>query len=84
MGRAKRPSPKKLSRKLKNVRLRLGLTQAEMARELKARSRSSSVHQGHVSEFERGEREPSLLVLLAYSRLAGVAMEALVDDALSM
>jgi len=39
---------------------------------------------GHVSEYETGKREPSLLVLLQYSRTAGVSMEELVDDALDL
>jgi hypothetical protein len=36
--------------------------------------------QGKISEYERGTREPSLLILLQYTRLAGVHMEDLVDD----
>jgi transcriptional regulator with XRE-family HTH domain len=35
---------------------------------------------GHISEFERGKREPSLLFLLAVARLANIPMELLVDD----
>jgi transcriptional regulator with XRE-family HTH domain len=33
-----------------------------------------------ISQYEQGKREPPLLVLLAYARVAGVAMEMLVDD----
>jgi len=33
-----------------------------------------------ISGFELGTTEPSLLVLLKYSKLAGVRMEVLVDD----
>jgi transcriptional regulator with XRE-family HTH domain len=39
---------------------------------------------GHISEFESGRREPSLLFLLAVARLAGVPMEILVDDELDV
>jgi transcriptional regulator with XRE-family HTH domain len=35
---------------------------------------------GLISRFEQGKREPSLLVLLEYARIAGVPMELLVDD----
>jgi len=33
-----------------------------------------------ISGFERGVREPDLIVLLNYARLAKVPMETLVDD----
>jgi hypothetical protein len=36
--------------------------------------------QAHISALERGTREPSLMVLLQYARVAGVTMENLVDD----
>jgi transcriptional regulator with XRE-family HTH domain len=42
------------------------------------------VYAGHVSEFERGKREPSLLTLLAYARAARVSMDVLVDDKLDL
>jgi transcriptional regulator with XRE-family HTH domain len=38
----------------------------------------------HVSEFERGLREPSLLALLQYARLAGVSTDVLIDDELDL
>jgi transcriptional regulator with XRE-family HTH domain len=39
---------------------------------------------GHISEFELGRREPSLLFLLAVARLSGVPMELLVDDEMDL
>lgn len=84
MGRGKRPSPKKLGKKLLAIRTQLGLTQIEMADELKKRARSTTIYPGHVSEFERGEREPSLLILLAYARLGGVSTDVLIDDRLHL
>jgi transcriptional regulator with XRE-family HTH domain len=33
-----------------------------------------------ISGYERGVREPSLIVLLKYARLAGCAVEDLIDD----
>jgi hypothetical protein len=42
------------------------------------------VHYSAVSNFELGTREPDLLVVLRYSRLAGVPMETIVDDLLNL
>jgi hypothetical protein len=37
-----------------------------------------------ISEYERGRREPSLWVLLAYARAACIHLEDLVDDAIDL
>lgn len=42
------------------------------------------IYPGHISEFENGKRKPSLLVLLAYAKLAGVSTDVLIDDALEL
>jgi transcriptional regulator with XRE-family HTH domain len=42
------------------------------------------VHYSAVSNFELGTREPDLLVVMRYARLAGVSMETLVDDLLNL
>ena len=78
MGRRKRNQPKKLAGKLREIRSRLGVGQAEMARLLQRVE--ESVHPGMISRFENSKLEPSLIVLLEYSRIAGVSMESLVDD----
>ena len=82
MGSARRSQPKKLASKLLQIRMQFDLTQEQMAQRL--RKTSSSLRRAHISRFELGQREPSLLLLLAYARLAGVAMEVLVDDALQL
>lgn len=81
-GSRKRPAPKHLAKKLKLIRTRLGVGQAEMARLLS--NTPSPPDGGMISRFERGEREPNLLVLLAYARLAKVPMEILVDDKMKL
>lgn len=73
MGRGSRKRPKKLAGKLKEIRLRLGWTQAQLARRL-------DVDSGAISRYERGLREPSILELLEYSRIGTVSMEILADD----
>lgn len=70
----KRPTPRKLSRKLAQIRQQLGLSQSEIAALLGVENRAS------ISGYERGEREPPLPVLLAYSKLAKVSVETLIDD----
>ena len=82
MGQSRRPRPKRLAAKLRQIRLQLDLTQQQIAERLSAIE--SPPQAGHISEFERGVREPSLLVLLALARLARVPMEVLIDDQLDL
>lgn len=77
MPRYRRESPKKLGTKMREIRLRLDMTQEEVAKHLKTDS-------GSVSRYERGLRDPSLLEVLAFSRMSGVGMETLVDDRMSL
>jgi transcriptional regulator with XRE-family HTH domain len=37
-----------------------------------------------ISKYERGVREPSLIVILRYARAAGVCLDVLVDDDLNL
>jgi transcriptional regulator with XRE-family HTH domain len=82
MGRSRREHPKRLAAKLRQIRANLDLTQEQMAEELK--EAKSSTRPGHVSELERGLREPTLLVLLRYARIAGVSVDVLIDDKLNL
>ena len=77
MDQRRRPAPAKLANKLRQIRHVLGLSQSELVRRLDPTER---MHYSRVSEFELGRREPSLLTLLAYARVAGVHLEVLVDD----
>ncbi len=79
MGRSRRNKPKKLSHKLWTIRKRLGLSQTEMAKALELK-----VHYSAVSNYELDTREPDLIVVLRYARLAGVPMEMIVDDKLDL
>ena len=76
MGTKGRPRPANLSRKLRQIRINLELSQAETVRRL---GFGDSFHVGRISEYESNVREPSLVVLLAYARLARVHLEDLVD-----
>jgi transcriptional regulator with XRE-family HTH domain len=79
MGRLPRERPKKLTAKLLKIRKRLGMSQTQMSKALDLK-----VHYAAISQFEAGTREPSLIVLLRYARLARVPMETLVDDKLKL
>jgi transcriptional regulator with XRE-family HTH domain len=76
-----RQKPERLAEKLRQVRLSLGLSQSELLRRLDA---ESLLALSQISEFETGRREPSLLLLLRYARLAGVPTEVLIDDELDL
>jgi transcriptional regulator with XRE-family HTH domain len=77
MPRYRRKSPKKLGEKMREVRLRLQMTQEEVAKELGTDS-------GAISRYERGLRDPSLLEILAFSYMSGVGVEVLIDDRRSL
>ena len=79
MGRSPRNKPMKLSHKLLAIRKRLRMSQTEMARALELK-----VHYSAVSNYELGTREPDMLIVLRYARLAGIPMEMLVDDQLNL
>ena len=82
MGTARRPQPERLPAKLLKIRQLLDLTQEQMAARLG--HLKSPPQPGMISRFEQGKREPTLLVLLEYARMGGVAMEILVDDEIDL
>lgn len=79
MGRASRPTPKRLAEKLELIRKHLAIeTFEEMAATLDMKE--VSLYRSTIFEYERGKREPPLIVLLKYSELSGVTINDLVDD----
>jgi transcriptional regulator with XRE-family HTH domain len=84
MGRGKRTQPRKLKTKLKAIRNRKGITLQEMVDLLQSHAPHEFVDPSYVSQFENGRREPSLLILLAYARVAGLSVDVLVDDELDL
>ena len=81
MGRVAAKNPRRIGKKLREIRLMLKLSQDGIVERmgLKGELKRSSV-----SNFERRRRVPSLLVLLRYARLAGICLEILVDDKLEL
>lgn len=81
MGRLPRERPRRLAAKLLQVRQALNLTQEQMLAALRL---DEKVFSSAISGYELGTREPPLLVLLKYARLAGLCMEVLVDDKMDL
>ena len=75
MGFAPRDRPKQLGTKLLAIRQKLCLSQSQMAKLLGFEKSFA-----RLSEYEHGNREPCLLTLLRYSKLARVSINMLVDD----
>ena len=65
---------KNLPAKLLAIRRHLNLSQPKLGKLL-------DIPYSRLSEFERGRRQPSIPVLLAYARAANIRLENLVDDA---
>jgi transcriptional regulator with XRE-family HTH domain len=81
MGKRARLRPERLAEKLVHIRNALGLSQSEMYRRL---GLEDLIDYKRISEYELGNNEPPLPVVLRYARVAGVHMEALVDDELDL
>ena len=84
MGRAQRSRPTRLAAKLQQIKAGLGLTQQQMLERLQARDTTSSLLVSHISDFELNRRLPPLLLLLQYSKVAGVCLNVLADDELDL
>lgn len=69
--------PKRLGEKLRQIRLALGLSQSEM---LKRLGYEDDIWYTQISAYEKGSRQPPLLVLLEYARVANVSTDVLIDD----
>ena len=81
MGKSSRPKPERLAEKLLQIRLALGLSQAEMHRRL---GLENEIEYTNISKYELGRNEPPLNTLLRYARVAGVHLEDIVDDELDL
>jgi transcriptional regulator with XRE-family HTH domain len=77
MGRAIRPRPQRLAEKLLHIRTTLELSQNGVIRRM---GLVDEITQDYISAYERDVREPPLTVLLKYAQVAGVYVDALIDD----
>jgi transcriptional regulator with XRE-family HTH domain len=81
MGQRARMKPAYLPVKLLQIRNALGLSQSEMLRRL---GFDEVMDYKRISQFELGNTEAPLPVLLQYARIAGIHLEDLVDDELDL
>lgn len=81
MGTKARQRPERLAEKLRHVRVALGLSQSEMLWRLGI---EDAISYKKISDYELGNREPPLLILLAYARAANVIVDVLIDDELDL
>jgi transcriptional regulator with XRE-family HTH domain len=77
MGRGTREKPERLGEKLTQIRIALGLSQNEI---LSRMGLADKLNRDDISKYERGIREPSVVVMLHYARVAGICLDVLVDD----
>lgn len=78
----RRAMPKKLGKKMRQIRERLGMSQREIVVALNYKD--TPLRASQISQYENGQREPTMMLVLAYARLAKVPMEILVDDKLKL
>lgn len=81
MAKASRRKPSRLAEKLLEIRVKLGLSQNGMIRQL---GLADELQQDYISKFERGVLIPPLHVLLAYAEAANVWVEVLIKDSLNL
>lgn len=81
MGRGTRDKPARLGEKLGQIRAALELSQDGMVGAL---SQADKLTRNDISKYERDVREPSLLVLLRYARIAKISVDDLLDDELDL
>ena len=81
MGARARQRPERLGEKLLQIRNALGLSQSEMLRRL---GLEDTISYKKISDFELGNREPTLIIVLHYARAANVMADVLIDDELDL
>lgn len=81
MGTSARRKPRRLGEKLLRVRKAFGDSQNGLIRRL---GLDDELTQSDISAFERGTREPPLYVLLKYSEVTRVWVNAFINDAVEL
>jgi transcriptional regulator with XRE-family HTH domain len=70
--------PKKLGKKMRQIREGLGMSQRQIVEVLNYKD--TPLRASQISQYETGQREPTMMLVLAYARLAGISTDVLIDD----
>lgn len=81
MGTLPRRTPKRLPEKLREIRLKLGLSQNGVIRRI---GLGDELTREEVSSFELGRRQPNLMTLWAYANAANLYVDALILDSVDL
>ena len=81
MGKNPRRKQRRLADKLLQIRKSLNLSQNEILWQM---GLAEEFTRTNISNYELGQREPPLYVLLQYGHLAGLCLDVLVDDELEV
>lgn len=82
MGTGSRIKPVRLAEKLKMIRESLGLTAEELIEKLNCPE--IPLYRASITQYEKGRREPPLIILLKYTRLAKIHVDDLIDDEIDL
>ena len=78
----RRAMPKKLPAKLLAIRETLGMSQRQLVDALNYKA--TPLRASQISQYENGQREPTMMLVLAYAKLAKLSTDVLIDDAWSV
>ena len=81
MPKVAREKPKRLAEKLFQIRRALKLSQTEMLKKLNL---EDGKYRSAISGYEIGTKEPNLITILKYARLADLSTDYLIDDELDL
>lgn len=81
MPKVAREKPKKLPKKLAQIRKTLKLSQSEMLKEL---GLDNGKYRSVISGYEIGTKEPNLITILRYAKLVNLSTDYLLDDELKL
>jgi transcriptional regulator with XRE-family HTH domain len=78
----RRAMPKKLGKKMRQIREGLGMSQRQIVDALNYKA--TPLRASQISQYETGQREPTMMLVLAYARLAGISTDVLIDDKIKL